>query len=42
MSGTVVNRIREWRLARAPMTQVELADACDVTRQTIIALEAGK
>lgn len=24
------------------MTQVELADACGVTRQTIIALEAGK
>ena len=39
---TVVNRIREWRLARAPMTQVELANACGVTRQTIIALEAGK
>ena len=39
---TVVNRIREWRLARAQMTQVELANACGVTRQTIIALEAGK
>jgi putative transcriptional regulator len=39
---SVSNRIREWRLARAPMTQVELAEACDVTRQTIIALEAGK
>jgi putative transcriptional regulator len=38
----IVNRIREWRLARAPMTQQELADACGVTRQTIIALEAGK
>ena len=42
MSLVVVNRIREWRLARAPMTQVELAEACGVTRQTIIALEAGK
>ena len=42
MSGSVVNRIREWRLARAQMTQAELADACDVTRQTIIALEAGR
>lgn len=42
MSGAVVNRIREWRLARATMTQAELAEACDVTRQTIIALEAGK
>lgn len=39
---SVSNRIREWRLAGAPMTQVELANACGVTRQTIIALEAGK
>ena len=38
----VVNRIREWRVVRAPMTQLELADVCGVTRQTIIALEAGK
>ena len=42
MNDVVVNRIREWRVARAPMTQAELAAACDVTRQTIIALEAGK
>ena len=42
MSPVVVNRIREWRLAGAPMTQAELAEACKVTRQTIIALEAGK
>ena len=42
MSECIVNRIREWRLARAQMTQVELAAACGVTRQTIIALEAGK
>lgn len=39
---SITNRIREWRLAAAPMTQAELADACGVTRQTIIALEAGK
>jgi putative transcriptional regulator len=39
---SVSNRIREWRLAGAPMTQLELAEACGVTRQTIIALEAGK
>jgi putative transcriptional regulator len=38
----IVNRIRERRVARAPMTQQELAEACGVTRQTIIALEAGK
>ncbi len=42
MSGAVVNRIRERRLARDGMTQEKLAQACDVTRQTIIALEAGK
>ena len=42
MSDVVVNRIREWRLAHAQMTQQELAQACGVTRQTIIALEAGK
>jgi len=42
VNESVVNRIREWRLLRAPMTQVELAQACGVTRQTIIALEAGK
>jgi putative transcriptional regulator len=41
MSG-VVNRIRECRLERQQMTQAELADACGVTRQTIIALEAGR
>jgi putative transcriptional regulator len=38
----VVNQIRQWRLARGEMTQVELAALCGVTRQTIIALEAGK
>ena len=39
---SITNRIREWRLAGAPMTQAELAEVCGVTRQTIIALEAGK
>ena len=43
MSGFAVrNRIREFRQQRADMTQADLARACDVTRQTIIALEAGK
>jgi len=42
MSETVVNRIREWRLAGPQMTQAELARVCGVTRQTIIALEAEK
>jgi putative transcriptional regulator len=38
----VHNDIRRHRLARAEMTQAELARLCGVTRQTIIALEAGK
>lgn len=39
---TIVNEIRRLRFARGEMTQQALADACSVTRQTIIALEAGK
>ena len=39
---TVRNEIRRLRFARAETTQQALADACGVTRQTIIALEAGK
>ena len=43
MSGFAVrNRIREFRQQHADMTQAALARACDVTRQTIIALEAEK
>jgi putative transcriptional regulator len=43
MTGTSVeNRIRRLRFARGEMTQQALADACSVTRQTILALEAGK
>lgn len=43
MSGTPVgNDIRKLRFERSEMTQQALADACGVTRQTIIALEAGK
>jgi len=38
----VHNRIREFRLQRAEMTQADLARSCGVTRQTIIALEAEK
>lgn len=36
------NQIRALRVARGGMTQEQLAAACGVTRQTIIALEAGK
>lgn len=36
------NRIRRLRFEHGEMTQQELADRCEVTRQTIIALEAGR
>lgn len=43
MSGTPVeNQIRRLRFERNEMTQQALADGASVTRQTIIALEAGK
>ena len=43
MSGTSIqNAIRRLRFERGEMTQQALADACGVTRQTIIALEAGR
>ena len=43
MTGTdVTNQIRRWRFERGEMTQQALADAVGVTRQTIIALEAGR
>ena len=38
----VANQIRRLRFERGEMTQQVLADACAVTRQTIIALEAGR
>jgi putative transcriptional regulator len=43
MTGTsVVNQLRRLRFERGEMTQEALARAAGVTRQTIIALEAGK
>jgi putative transcriptional regulator len=36
------NHIRRLRFEHGEMTQEELARRCGVTRQTIIALEAGK
>src|SRR3546814_4011961 len=43
MSGTpIVNEIRRLRFEHGEMTQEALAQACGVTRQTIIALEAGR
>lgn len=43
MSGTPIdNTIRKLRFEQGEMTQQALADACGITRQTVIALEAGK
>lgn len=43
MSGTALrNQIRRLRFERGEMTQDALARAVGVTRQTIIALEAGR
>jgi putative transcriptional regulator len=39
---TLTNRIRRLRFDNKEMTQQELAERIGVTRQTIIALEAGK
>lgn len=41
-TSPVSNHIRRLRFERSEMTQEELARRCSVTRQTIIALEAGK
>lgn len=40
--SSIVNRIRELRLSVDGLTQEKLGAMCGVTRQTIIALEAGK
>ena len=43
MTGTrIANQIRRLRFERGELSQQALADACGVTRQTIIALEAGR
>jgi putative transcriptional regulator len=41
-SDKIVNRIRRLRFDHGEMTQEQLADKVQVTRQTIIALEAQK
>ncbi len=41
-SRTVINQIRRLRFENGEMTQQQLADSVGVTRQTIIAIEAGK
>ena len=42
VATTIANEIRRLRFERGETTQQALADACGVTRQTIIALEAGR
>ena len=42
IQGTIRNLIRRMRFDHNEMTQQELASRVGVTRQTIIALEAGK
>ncbi len=41
-SQTIKNQIRRLRFENDQMTQQQLADKVGVTRQTIIAIEAGK
>lgn len=40
--GSLTNRIRDLRSARDRMTQEQLAEKAQVTRQTIIAVESGR
>lgn len=38
----LINKVREMRFFKGEMTQQELADKVEVTRQTIISIEKGK
>jgi len=41
-NDNIKNQVRRLRFENGEMTQQQLADAAGVTRQTIIAIEAGK
>ena len=41
-AGAIRNDIRRLRFEHGEMTQEDLARRCGVTRQTVIALEAGR
>lgn len=40
--GKIINRVKELRKSKTDMTQIDLGKAVGATRQTIIAIEAGK
>ncbi len=40
--ATITNRVRALRFEHGEMTQQELADRCECTRQTIIAVEKNR
>jgi putative transcriptional regulator len=42
VANKIKNNIRRFRFENNQMTQAELADRAEVTRQTIIAIEAGQ
>ena len=42
MTTPLTNQLRRLRFEHGEMTQQQLADAAGATRQTIIAIEAGK
>lgn len=42
MPTGISNQIRQLRFSHGEMTQQQLADAVGATRQTILAIEAGK
>ena len=41
-TGTISNNLRSLRFEAGEMTQQELADRADITRQTVISIEGGK
>lgn len=42
MTGQIKNAIRQLRFAHGEMTQAELAEKVEVSRQTIVAIEKAK
>ncbi len=42
MNGTIDNQLRRLRFEHGEMTQQALAERAGITRQTVIAIEAGK